>query len=173
MVIKRMSRRRSSLASFAIVIATGAFALQLGTALCVEPDERLANPVLEARARALSSELRCLVCQNQSIDDSNAPLARDLRILVRERLTTGSSDDEILRYLVDRYGEFVLLRPRLGMETILLWFSPFALLAGVGFAMWRSNARRATNVKAASEPQPLADDEKKRLERILAQVGKT
>lgn len=171
MVIIRIPRRRSSLGLLAIVIATVTFVFQLSTAFCVEPDERLPNPLLEARARALSSELRCLVCQNQSIDDSNAPLARDLRVLVRERLTAGSSDAEIMRFLVDRYGEFVLLRPRLGMETIVLWFSPFVLLAGVGFALWRSNARRATNVKAASEP--LADDEKKRLERILAQVGKT
>src|ERR1700757_2363023 len=91
-------------------------------ALAVQPDEVLSDSTLEARARGLSKELRCMVCQNQSIDDSDAPLARDLRILVRERLTAGDSDRQVLNFLVARYGEFVLLKPRLSWHTALLWF---------------------------------------------------
>ena len=94
----------------------------------VQPDEILSNPALEARARTLSKELRCMVCQNQSIDDSDAALARDLRILVRDRLKAGDSDQQVLDYLVDRYGEFVLLRPRLSWHTAVLWGVPPAVL---------------------------------------------
>ena len=92
-----------------------------GAALAVQPDEMLKDPVLEARARHLSEELRCMVCQNQSIDDSEAPLAHDLRMLVRERLTKGDSDSQVLYFLVARYGEFVLLKPRFELQTLLLW----------------------------------------------------
>src|SRR5436305_11664506 len=94
----------------------------------VQPDEVLADSALEARARALSQELRCMVCQNQSIDDSDAPLARDLRILVRERLTSGDSDKQVIDFLVARYGQFVLLKPQFSWDTLLLWVSPFVLL---------------------------------------------
>ena len=104
-------------------------AMAISNAMAVEPGERLADPALEARARAISAELRCLVCQNQSIDDSSAPLARDLRLLVRERLTAGSTDADVMRFLVDRYGEFVLLRPRFTLQTAMLWLTPFGLLA--------------------------------------------
>ena len=97
----------------------------LAPALAVEPDEVMADPALEARARALSIELRCLVCQNQSIDGSSAPLARDLRILVRERLAAGESDEQVISFIVDRYGEFVLLTPRLSSHTLILWGAPF------------------------------------------------
>lgn len=101
-------------------------------AFAVNPDEMLADPGLELRARDISAELRCLVCQNQSIDDSDADLARDLRLLVRERLTAGDSDEQVRQYLVDRYGEFVLLRPRLEAKTILLWSTaPLLLLIGL------------------------------------------
>src|SRR5207344_1426383 len=96
----------------------------------VQPDEILADAVLEGRARALSKELRCMVCQNQSIDDSDAPLARDLRVLVRERLQAGDSDRQVIDFLVSRYGEFVLLKPRFSLHTALLWFGPPALLCG-------------------------------------------
>ena len=96
--------------------------------LAVQPDEILENSVLETRARALSRELRCMVCQNQSIDDSDAPLARDLRILVRERLTAGDSDSQVIEFLVARYGEFVLLRPRMAWHTLGLWLAPLAVL---------------------------------------------
>ena len=104
-------------------------ALLVAPALAVQPDEMLKDPALEARARALSQELRCMVCQNQSIDDSDAPLARDLRILVRERISAGDSDQQVIDFLVARYGEFVLLKPRLSWHTALLWSAPFAVLA--------------------------------------------
>src|SRR5688572_9028291 len=96
-------------------------------AIAVQPDEVLADSALEARARVLSKELRCMVCQNQSIDDSDAPLARDLRLLVRERLQAGDSDKQVMDFLVARYGEFVLLKPRFNANTALLWLTPFAL----------------------------------------------
>ena len=102
--------------------------LVVPTAIAVEPDEILSDSVLEARARALSKELRCMVCQNQSIDDSQAPLARDLRVLVRERLQMGESDQQVVDFLVTRYGEFVLLRPRFSAHTALLWLGPAAIL---------------------------------------------
>jgi cytochrome c-type biogenesis protein CcmH len=113
-------------------------------ALAVEPDEILKDPNLEARARHLSEELRCMVCQNQSIDDSAAPLARDLRLLVRERLTTGDSDNQVLNYLVSRYGEFVLLKPRFELHNLLLWgLPPFALVIGM-IALFVTARRRQT-----------------------------
>jgi cytochrome c-type biogenesis protein CcmH len=109
---------------FLIVLLTSIAA----PAFAVEPDEMLSDPALEVRARALSKELRCMVCQNQSIDDSEAPLARDLRILVRERLQAGDSDRQVIDFLVARYGEFVLLRPRFSLHTALLWLAPAAAL---------------------------------------------
>lgn len=133
------------------------------SALAVQPDEILKNPALEARARALSTELRCLVCQNQAIDDSDAPLARDLRLLIRERLVAGDSDEKVLGFIVGRYGEFVLLRPRFETKTILLWAGPFAvlLLAGL-FLLTRRRANWAGNAEA-----PLSTDEKAALDRLL------
>jgi cytochrome c-type biogenesis protein CcmH len=139
-----------------VLLATGAHA--------VEPGERLADPALEIRARAISAELRCLVCQNQSIDDSNAPLARDLRVLVRERLSAGSTDADVVRYIVDRYGEFVLLRPRFGLHTALLWLGPLALLAAVVGSLLK-RARPSTD---ADLGRPLTQDEQTRLDRILS-----
>jgi cytochrome c-type biogenesis protein CcmH len=103
-----------------------------GPTQALQPDEMLKDPVLEGRARDLSRELRCMVCQNQSIDDSEAPLARDLRLLVRDRLTKGDSDQQVLDFLVSRYGEFVLLKPPLEWHTFLLWgLPPAALIAGL------------------------------------------
>ncbi|SDA09498.1 cytochrome c-type biogenesis protein CcmH [Methylobacterium sp. UNC378MF] len=111
-------------------------------AQAVQPDEVLKDPVLEHRAREISAELRCLVCQNQSIDDSDAPLAKDLRLIVRERLEKGDSDKAVLDYVVDRYGEFVLLRPVFALHTLLLWLTPvLAVLLG-GFGVWRLARRR-------------------------------
>lgn len=129
--------------------------------LAVEPDEILKNPQLEARARHLSEELRCMVCQNQSIDDSAAPLARDLRVLVRERLTAGDSDQQVLNYLVARYGEFVLLKPRFELQNLLLWgLPPFALVAGIIALFVTARRRRAVNLQApalsAAEQQRVA-----------------
>jgi cytochrome c-type biogenesis protein CcmH len=118
-------------------------------ALAVEPDEILKDPKLEARARDLSSELRCLVCQNQSIDDSAAPLARDLRLLVRERLTQGDSDSQVLDFLVARYGEFVLLKPRFELQTLLLWgLPPVALVAGMIALFVTARRRQSENLQA-------------------------
>src|SRR5271169_3672536 len=108
----------------------------------VQPDEIMSDPAKELRARDLSRELRCMVCQNQSIDDSEAPLARDLRLLVRERIAAGDSDAQVMDFLVARYGEFVLLKPRLNSHTWLLWFlTPLALAIG-GAALWRQGRRR-------------------------------
>lgn len=106
-------------------------------AQAVEPDEILADAALESRARKLSADFRCLVCQNQSIDDSNAPLARDLRVLVRERLRAGDTDAAIRQFAVARYGEFILLRPPFGWHTALLWLTPFLALAGAFALVWR------------------------------------
>jgi len=130
-------------------------------AFAVEPDEVLNDPVLEARARELSGNLRCLVCQNQSIDDSDAPLARDLRLLIREHLVKGESDAEIVDYVTGRYGDFVLLKPRFDASTLLLWTAPFAvLLAGI-VALWR----RRTG--SAAPEQPLSEAEKAALRKAL------
>lgn len=130
----------------------------------VQPSEVLQDPALEARARALSAHLRCLVCQNQSIDDSDAPLAKDLRLLVRERLVAGDSDSEVTSFLVARYGEFVLLKPPFAMHTLLLWLTPLLLLAGaVAGIGWRLAAARRTPAPAA----PLTADEQRRLAGLL------
>ncbi len=106
-------------------------------ALSLTPDELIADPALEARARAISAELRCLVCQNQTIDDSDAPLARDLRAMVRENILAGQSDEEIIAAVTARYGDFVLFRPRFAPQNYLLWLSPFLLLAIGLFTLWR------------------------------------
>jgi cytochrome c-type biogenesis protein CcmH len=129
-----------------ILLRSLVFCLMLaasGPAFAVQPDEVLPDPALEARARALSQELRCLVCQNQSIDDSDALLARDLRLLLRERLKNGDSDKQVLDFLVARYGEFVLLRPPLGWNTILLWLTPGLLLAVGAIALGAAARRRS------------------------------
>ncbi|HUS96665.1 MAG TPA: cytochrome c-type biogenesis protein [Hyphomicrobiaceae bacterium] len=137
----------------------------LSPAGAYQPDEVLKDPALEARARSLSAELRCLVCQNQSIDDSDAPLARDLRLLVRERLAKGATNAEVLDYVVARYGEFVLLRPRLGWHTMLLWLSP-VLILGLAVLLARRSIRGAGSA-AAGAGDELSDEERKRLAAIL------
>ncbi|MCT7376049.1 cytochrome c-type biogenesis protein [Chelativorans salis] len=118
-------------------------------AAAVQPDEMLDDPALEERARALSAELRCMVCQNQSIDDSNAALARDLRILVRDRISAGDTDAEVLDYVVSRYGEFVLLKPRMSARNALLWATPMLVLLGGGLIAF-VNLRRWTERRAAT-----------------------
>ena len=135
-----------------------------GVASAVQPDEMLKDPVLESRARDLSRELRCMVCQNQSIDDSEAPLARDLRLLVRERLTKGDSDQQVLSFLVSRYGEFVLLRPPLEWHTLLLWgVPPVALFVGI-IALFIMSRRR---LRESAETDPLSSDEERRLSTLV------
>jgi cytochrome c-type biogenesis protein CcmH len=144
-----------------------AFALLAAPAFAVQPDEILKDPVLETRARTLSQELRCMVCQNQSIDDSDAPLAKDLRVLVRERLTAGDSDGQVMDFLVARYGEFVLLKPRLSWHTALLWLAPFTVvLLGVWglIALWR---RRRTESAPETAPAPLTAAERVRVSELL------
>jgi cytochrome c-type biogenesis protein CcmH len=137
-------------------------------ALAVTPDEMLKDPTLEARARDLSRELRCMVCQNQSIDDSEAPLAKDLRVLVRERLTSGDSDKQVLDFLVARYGEFVLLKPPFEWHTLLLWgVSPAVLLGGmIGLIMVAR--RRRTGPPAALT---LSDAEQRRIETLVDSIS--
>src|SRR5215475_987885 len=137
-------------------------------AWAVQPDEVLSDAALEGRARALSKELRCMVCQNQSIDDSDAPLARDLRVLVRERLQAGDSDRQVIDFLVARYGEFVLLRPRLSPHTALLWLGPAAMLLIGGCAVVVLAFRYRANSAAASQGQQgLTAAETRRLSEIL------
>lgn len=133
-------------------------------AAALEPDERLDEPALEARARALSAELRCVVCQNQSIDDSAAPLARDLRVLVRERLLAGDSDDQVLAFVTARYGDYVLLRPPVQPNTYALWFGPFAVLA-IGVTILAVMAGRRRRGRIA--PDPLTEDERRRVDALL------
>ncbi|QPC41971.1 cytochrome c-type biogenesis protein CcmH [Kaustia mangrovi] len=140
-----------------------------GPATAYQPDEVLDDPALEARARELSTELRCLVCQNQSIDDSDAPLARDLRVLIRERLQEGDTDGEVIDFVVARYGEFVLLRPRFAPHTWLLWLTPFAVLAIGGIVILR---RRGARNGANRPDAPLAPAEEARLKDLIGDPDK-
>lgn len=137
-------------------------ALTAAPAFALQPDEVLDDPDLEARARTLSLDVRCVVCQNQSIDDSNAELARDLRLLVRERLIAGDSDQEVLDFLVARYGPFVLLEPPKSESTYLLWYGPAGLLILGAIAVIVTFARRRT-----AAPAPLSDEERRRLDALL------
>jgi cytochrome c-type biogenesis protein CcmH len=153
--------RRHSL----LLIAGLAF-LFAPAALAVEPGEMLKDPALEARARTLSQTLRCMVCQNESIDESNAPLARDLRILVRERIQQGDSDAEVRAFLVARYGEFILLTPRFDARTILLWGAPILVLLAGGIGVFVTIRRRRPALI------PLSDAEKRRLAALLGENKK-
>jgi cytochrome c-type biogenesis protein CcmH len=138
--------------------------IALAPAHAVEPGEVLKDPALEARARRLSQELRCVVCQNQSIDDSNAPLAHDLRVIVRERLAAGDTDTQVLAYVEARYGAFVLLRPRLTPRTVLLWATPLILLAGAAAYLWHVRRRRPGEPAQAAA---LSSEEQRRLDELL------
>ncbi|MEX2650610.1 MAG: cytochrome c-type biogenesis protein [Alphaproteobacteria bacterium] len=153
----------------ALAALAAALWLDGSAAFAVKPDEVLADPALEARARAISRDLRCLVCQNQSIDDSDADLAHDLRLLVRERLTAGDSDDQAIDYIVERYGDYVLLDPPFKARTWALWLGPFAVLAGAAAgvaAHVRRQARRA-------ETAPLSAEEQRRVRDLLGGGGAT
>jgi cytochrome c-type biogenesis protein CcmH len=145
------------------LLALLALCLLAPLAFAVEPSERLSEPTLEARARALSTELRCLVCQNETIDESGAPLAHDLRVLLRERIAAGDTDAQAVKFLTDRYGNFVLLKPPVEPATYLLWFGPIIvlLLAGSGALLY---LRRR---KAAAPVAPLSAAEEQRIERLL------
>ncbi len=150
--------------ALAALLALGLSTPGLGPApaFAVQPDEILDDPALESRARALSANLRCVVCQNESIDDSNADLARDMRLVVRERLVEGDSDDQVMQFMVDRYGEFVLLSPRRDGVNVILWASaPIMLLLGLGMA-FVAVRRRSTDTA-----QPLSEAERARLDELL------
>jgi cytochrome c-type biogenesis protein CcmH len=146
--------------------------LVLPAAHAVQPDEIMSDPAKEARARELSRELRCMVCQNQSIDDSDAPLARDLRLLVRERIGAGDSNAQVLDFLVARYGEFVLLKPRFERQTLLLWLlGPLLLIGGV-VALWLQIRRRALSGADLPAP-PLTPDEQARLAALMSEEAES
>lgn len=148
--------------TFRSLIVAGILAFSAVPSLAVNPDEMLKDPVLEARARDISSGVRCLVCQNESVDASNADLARDLRILIRERLTAGDTDQQVLDFLVSRYGEYVLLRPTFSGKNVILWLLPFLLVVGAGSALL-IHARNKPKANASS----LSADEQSRLKQIL------
>ena len=155
---------RIFLLAFILVLSAPVFSWAV-----VQPDEMLQNPVLEARARTLSQQLRCMVCQNESIDESDAPLAHDLRVLVRERLQAGDSDAQVLDFLVARYGEFVLLKPRLSWRTaILRGLPPGLLLIGITLLVIAAARRRG---RAQEQPPNLTAAEQARLKKILADTG--
>ena len=161
-------------------IAPSRFLSVLSAALCfllavvspahaVLPDEIMPDPAQESRSRDLSRGLRCMVCQNQSIDDSSAPLARDLRLLVRERIAAGDSDQQVLDFLVDRYGDFVLLKPPFETSTLPLWLLTPILLVGGGLALWGYSRRRSKVIKAAQDAPPrLSEEEEVRLAKLVA-----
>ena len=156
-----MKQIRACVIALALIVGSPA-------AHAVQPDEVMSDPAREARARDLSRELRCMVCQNQSIDDSDAPLARDLRLLVRERIASGDSDAQVIDFLVARYGEFVLLKPRFNSHTLLLWLLPPLALAGGGLALW-ANMRRRSGTSSPDDDSlmKLTADEEARLQRLL------
>lgn len=151
-----------------LVVATLLLLLHAAPALAVQPDEMLKDPALEARARALSQELRCMVCQNQSIDDSEAPLAHDLRVLVRDRLKAGDSDREVIDFVVSRYGEFVLLKPRFAWHNALLWAVPPGLLL-IGAVTLLVSARRR---RSAGVPPGLDEEERRKLAAMLHEADR-
>ena len=151
-----MNRRLAGLAA-----ALALMAVSLAPAQAVQPDEVLADAALEQRARSLSAELRCLVCQNQSIDDSDAELARDPRVLVRERLQAGDTDQEVMAFVVSRYGEFVLLKPRFSARNAMLWATPALMLLAGGALIFANSRRRRVAAKA------LSPDEEARIAEIL------
>ena len=161
---------QSLVLGFAVLLAAVTWG---GEARAVQPDEILSDAALEKRARGLSAELRCLVCQNQSIDDSDAPLARDLRLLVRERLVAGDTDTEVREFVVARYGEFVLLKPPFSIETLLLWFMPLLALVTAIVILWSSfrAGQTSANEEPAGEATPgssLTLEEQAKLDALLA-----
>jgi cytochrome c-type biogenesis protein CcmH len=157
-------RGRHSVAALAMLF------IALSPVQAVEPGEMLKDPALEARARRISQELRCVVCQNQSIDESTAPLAHDLRVIVRERLVAGDSDAQVLAFVEARYGSFVLLRPPLKPETVLLWLTPLLLLGGAAAYLVRARRRP---VGTPAETAPLSPDEQRRLAELIGEAPST
>ena len=147
-----------------MLLAVVALAMMSAAARAVEPDEILKDPVQEARAREITRELRCVVCQNQSVDDSDAPLAKDIRVLVRERIAAGETNEAVKDFIVQRYGQYVLLRPPFGVDTALIWIGPFALFAiALGLALAFLRRGRGDTL----QPQPLTPEEEIRLDARL------
>lgn len=155
-----MKRGRTFPLTTAIIMLLLFIGGMTGPVWAIRPDEVLANPVLEARARAIGSQLRCLVCQNESIDDSDADLAHDLRLLVRQRLLAGDTDDQVKQYMVARYGTYVLLKPPFNLGTVFLWLGPFGFLACAAVAAAVFYRRTALQ---SPDPMPFSSDEKQRL----------
>ena len=160
--VLRLARNGARALAVSLILACS-----LTPAFAVDPLEQLKDTKLEARAREISAGLRCLVCQNQSIDDSDAPLARDLRLIVRQQLQKGSSNSQVIDYVVARYGEFVLLSPRLHLSTLVLWLTPLLLLAGGGVLAARIVRRQPEK----GEAPPLTPEERKELDKLLDQPG--
>ncbi len=152
---------------FSVLFAVFALTVFSHELVAVEPSEMLKDPKLEARARKLSQNLRCLVCQNESIDESNADLAKDLRVLLRERLKAGDTDKEAIDYLVSRYGEYVLLKPIFAWHTLFLWIGPFLVLLVGGAALYYARRRFAASAAAAKVEAELSEEEKARLQKLL------
>jgi cytochrome c-type biogenesis protein CcmH len=161
MTLRRHIRTRAAAIALLVALAS--------PALAVTPDEVLPDPAMEARAREISQTLRCVVCQNQSIDDSSAPLAKDLRVLVRERLKAGDSDAQTLSFIVARYGNFVLLRPPVQVNTLLLWFGPAILFTLAAFALVRTLKSQQSATATATAP-PLSKTDEKRLAALLGDI---
>lgn len=168
--MKRSPKSQTVTARKGVVLALAA-ALLFTPAHAVEPSEILDDPVLESRARELSKGLRCLVCRNQSIDDSDASLAKDLRVIVRERLVAGDSDEDVLEFVVDRYGEYVLLKPKFTLGNALLYLGGPLLFVIGGFGFWRMTRKPAEAVQTASAPEPLSEDEKRKLDALIGKRG--
>ena len=160
-----MGLRAAARNDIKVLLVSLFLAFSLSPAFAVDPAEQLKDTKLEARAREISTGLRCLVCQNQSIDDSDAPLARDLRLIVRQQLQKGASNGQVVEYVVDRYGEFVLLNPRLHLNTLILWLAPLLLIAG-GVVLAARIVRRKPEKTAATPP--LSPEERKELDKLLA-----
>ena len=152
-----------------IVVVLAAWVAASASVGAVDPDERLADPALEARARELNKELRCVVCQSQSIDDSDAPLAADLRKVVRERLVAGDSDEDVLAYVADRYGSYVLLKPPMSGSTALLWAAPALLLAIAALvgAFFVRRGKGPAGARAVAAPAPLSEEEEAQLAEMI------
>ncbi|MDH5749001.1 MAG: cytochrome c-type biogenesis protein CcmH [Rhodospirillales bacterium] len=157
-----------------LILAALLLLVTVGPVGAVEPDEILANPVLEKRAREISKNLRCVVCQNQSIDDSNSELAGDMRVLVRERLVRGDADSEVIAYMVSRYGDYVLLKPPFKLATYALWFGPalIFILALLAVFLYYRRAGAGVGAGTVKAPPPLSFDEKRRLDELMKDTSK-
>ena len=156
--------KRSSWPGLTIIISFVGFLFLANAVHAVEPEEMLKDPALEARARAVTAELRCLVCQNQSVDDSDAPLAKDIRVLVRERIAKGDTDEQVRDFIVARYGKYVLLRPPFETDTLVIWLGPIVLLMA-GLALAYAYVRRLNRSDAT--PKPLTSTEEDAVKRML------